>query len=85
VIGIVLMADKLCRGNGDKFSPVFRALLVMLYIVPWIPVLPVGAERVLQPYTLVLVALGVYQVQLALRSLTAVPGEPEPTGRSRPR
>lgn len=90
VIGIVLMADRLCRGNGDGFPPVFRALLVMLYIVPWIPVLPVGAGRTLQPYTLVLVALGVYQAQLALRSLAngiriqAQPA-PEPTGRSRPR
>jgi hypothetical protein len=67
LLGIVLVADALYRATRQVVPLVLRILFVLLYVVPWIPPVPIGDSKIVQLYTLVLVALGVYQVWVALR------------------
>jgi hypothetical protein len=69
LLGIVLVADALYRATRQGVPLVLRILFVLLYVVPWIPPVPIGDSKILQLYTLVLVALGVYQVWVALRGI----------------
>jgi len=63
--GIVLMVQWLYRVNREAVPMALRILLVLLYVAPWIPLLPIGYGTARwQPYTLVLVALGSYQLRL---------------------
>jgi Glycosyltransferase family 87 len=66
VIGLLLTLDALYAHFGDvgrTFSPVMKAFLIAIYIIP-------GASQQLaehtgfQPYTLILVLLGIYQLFL---------------------
>ena len=63
--GIVLMVQWLNRVNRGTVPMALRVLLVLLYVAPWVPLLPVGyGTASWQPYTLVLMALGSYQLWL---------------------
>jgi glycosyl transferase family 87 len=75
LLGIVLGADELYRANRHALPLVLRILFVLLYVVPWIPPVPVGDSRIVQLYTLVLVALGVYQVWVAMRGIGGAAGD----------
>ena len=79
LLGIVLVADALYRATRRVMPLVLRILFVLLYVVPWIPPVPVGDSKILQLYTLVLVALGGYQVWVARRGIG---GAAEDQGRS---
>jgi hypothetical protein len=49
---------------GTALVPAFRTFLVLLYVAPWFSqhaAMTIG----LQPYTLILAALGAYQLRLA--------------------
>jgi hypothetical protein len=64
LLGIVLMAEGIYRVNREALLAL-RVFLVLLYVVPWVPSLPIGYGAMsLQPYTLVLLALGLYQLWL---------------------
>ena len=58
----------------SKYRPSTRAFtdskFTALYVVPWLPALPIAGQALLQPYTVVLVAIGTYQLWLAGRELT---------------
>jgi hypothetical protein len=67
VLGALLTADALCQQKqqiSQALTPTFKSLLVLLYLTPW-------ASQFLargvgfQPYTLVLLAVGAYQLALA--------------------
>jgi glycosyl transferase family 87 len=63
--GIVLMVHWLYRVNRETVPMALRILLVLLYAAPWVPLLPIGyGTTSWQPYTLVLMALGSYQLGL---------------------
>ena len=69
VLGALLTADVLGRRDpaaGLEFSPRFRSLLVLLYLVPLFSQ-SLARQFGFQPYTLVLLALGGYQLSLARR------------------
>ena len=75
VLGMVLAAGALYSRWGAMPRAV-RILFVLLYVVPWIPPVPIGVNRTLQLYTLVLVGLGVYQIWAAMTAPgRAVPAE----------
>jgi hypothetical protein len=75
LLGIVLIADALYRMNREAVPVVPRILLVLLYVVPWIPPVPIGDGRILQLYTVVLVVLGAYQLWLAMRGIGGAAGD----------
>ena len=75
LLGIVLIADALYRMNRESVPMVPRILLLLLYVVPWIPPVPIGDGRILQLYTVVLVVLGAYQLWLAMRGIGGAPGD----------
>jgi glycosyl transferase family 87 len=63
--GIVLTVQWLYRVNPETVPMALRILLVLLYVAPWVPLLPMGyGTTSWQPYTLVLMALGSYQLRL---------------------
>jgi hypothetical protein len=66
LLGILLVGDALYRATGQVVPRGLRILFVLLYVVPWIPPVPIGDGKILQLYTVVLLALGVYQVWVAL-------------------
>jgi hypothetical protein len=67
VLLFFLMASGPLYGTSwDAMPRTVRIFLVQLYVVPWIPPVPVGVDRSLHPYTLVLLGLGVYQIWQAL-------------------
>jgi len=68
VLGVLLMGDALRRVYRGQVPSAVQALFVLLYVVPWIPPVPMGGSRMLQLYTPALIALGVYQIWLAMRS-----------------
>ena len=72
LLGLLLMADGLYHTNRGALPLTFRILLVLLYVAPWSPPVPVGDGNVLQVYTMVLLALGIYQLWVALGGI----GEP---------
>ena len=65
VLGMLLTVGALYRPSRDMVPGAVRILFVLLYVVPWIPPVPIGVDRVLNLYTLVLVGLGVYQIWAA--------------------
>jgi hypothetical protein len=66
LLGMVLAAGVLgSSSRGALLRPVV-ILCVLLYVVPWIPPVPLGADRTLQLYTLVLVGLGTHQIWAAM-------------------
>ena len=66
LLGILLMTGALNRAIRGSMPWALKILFVLLYVVPWIPPVPVGS-KILQLYTVVLIALGVYQVWLVMR------------------
>ena len=44
VLGILLMGDVLCRSSQGRLPRTLQILLVLLYVVPWIPPVPIGGE-----------------------------------------
>jgi len=65
LLGIVLTANGLHRVNREAVPMALRILLVLLYVAPWVPLLPIGYGTMSwQPYTPVLLALGAYQLRL---------------------
>jgi len=69
LLGILLVADALYCATRQVVPWVLRILFMLLYVVPWIPPVPIGDSKILQLYTVVLVGLGVYQVWVALRGI----------------
>ncbi len=66
VLSVLLTTDVLCRRAGDfqrALTPGYKFLLLLLYLVPWITQ-QVAKARKFQPYTLLLGALGIYQLKL---------------------
>jgi len=67
VPGVILTTDFLCQragGIAGALTPGFKTLLALLYFVPWVSqfaALSLG----LQPFTLILMALGTYQLILS--------------------
>jgi hypothetical protein len=79
VPGLVLTADVCCRRSAKDartLPPGFTILLVFLYAVPWLSQ-HLARVMVFQPYTLVLAAVGIYQLLLVRRLDAAVVGERE--------
>jgi len=75
VLGMVLTVGAL-YSRWDAMPRAVPILFVLLYVVPWIPPVPIGVNRTLQLYTLVLVGLGVYQIWAAMTAPgRAVPAE----------
>jgi len=66
LLGMILAAGALYGSRRDAIPRVVRIFLVLLYVVPWIPPVPIGVGRTLHLYTLVLVGLGVYQISQAM-------------------
>jgi len=64
--GIVLMATAFHREDREVMPQVPGILLVLLFVVSWIPPLPTGNGTFLQLYTVGLVALGIYQLRRAM-------------------
>jgi hypothetical protein len=67
ILGFWLTADVLFtrkRDPAQALTPVFHSFLVALYIVPWVAQ-PLARSIGFQPLTLVLAALGAYQLALA--------------------
>jgi Glycosyltransferase family 87 len=73
LLGMVLAAGALYGSSRDMMPRAVRVFLVLLYVVPWIPAVPIAIDRTLHLYTLVLVGLGVYQIREAM-SATGRPG-----------
>jgi len=67
LLGLLLTADGLYRMDRGSIPWVLKTLFVLLYIVPWIPPVPIGDGKALQLYTVALGGLGVYQLRVALR------------------
>ena len=74
LLGMVLAAGALHGSSCDAMPQAVRIFLVLLYVVPWIPPVPIGVNRTLHLYTLVLLGLGAYQIWEAMRTT----GQPEP-------
>jgi hypothetical protein len=68
MLGILLMVDALlATGPGQGRLPLLPQILFgLLYVVPWIPPVPISGGALLQPYTVILAALGTYQLWLAM-------------------
>jgi hypothetical protein len=69
MLGILLMVDVLLTSGQGRLPLLLQILFGLLYVVPWIPAVPISGGPLLQPYTVILLALGTYQVWLAM-SLT---------------
>jgi hypothetical protein len=66
-LGILLMGTGLFCARKGRVPFTMQILLVLLYVTPWIPPVPMGGKRTLQLYTLALIALGMYQLWLGMR------------------
>jgi hypothetical protein len=66
LLGMVLAACALHGASREAMPRAVWILLVLLYVVPWIPPVPIGGNRTLHLYTLVLVGLAVYQLRAAM-------------------
>lgn len=62
MLGILPMVDALLSTGHGRLPLAAQALFGLLYVVPWIPVVPLGHAAILQPYTIILAALGAYQL-----------------------
>jgi hypothetical protein len=69
MLGILLMVDALLTTGQGRLPLLLQSLFGLLYVVPWIPAVPISGVASLQPYTVILLALGTYQVWLGM-SLT---------------
>ena len=69
MLGILLMVDALLTTGQGRLPLLAQILFGLLYVVPWIPAVPIRGVALLQPYTVILLALGTYQLWLAM-SLT---------------
>lgn len=65
MLGILLMVDALLVTGQGRLPLLAQILFGLLYVVPWIPAVPISGVAVLQPYTVILLALGTYQLWLA--------------------
>lgn len=86
MLGILVMVDALLGGGRGQLPLLLRILFGLLYVVPWIPPMPISGAAVLQPYTVILAALGIYQLWLAMslaRWTSPVQGETVPAGPER--
>ena len=62
VLSVLLLTDVFYRRKDSlPLSPAYKVMLVLLYLIPWITQ-PVARLSGIQLYTLVLAALGIYQV-----------------------
>jgi len=68
VLGVLLTGGALSRTYRGRVPRMVQTLFVALYVIPWVPPLAMGNGRMLQPYTVVLILLGIYQIWLAMRS-----------------
>jgi glycosyl transferase family 87 len=68
MLGVLPMVDALLAMGQGRLPVLLQVLFGLLYVVPWIPAVPITRAAVFQPYTVVLAALGTYQLWLA-RSL----------------
>ena len=78
-IAALMTADVLVRRTGQIAGALgagFREVLALLYLVPWISQ-HVARSTQFQPFTLVLIAFGVYQLRLT-RSTAPAPEAEEP-------
>jgi hypothetical protein len=69
VPGLLFVADALYRRAGASakaLTPGFQSLLILLYLIPWVSQ-HLARSTGFQPLTIVLVALGAYQLMLAGR------------------
>jgi hypothetical protein len=66
LLGIALAAGALRGSTSDTMPWAVRILLVLLYVVPWVPPVPIGGSRTLHLYPLLLVGLGAYQIWAAV-------------------
>ena len=74
LLGMVLAVGALGGSSRGAMPRSLVILCVLLYVVPWIPPVPLGADRTLQLYTLVLVGLGAHQIWTAMPATSiAVP------------
>ncbi|HEX8200527.1 MAG TPA: glycosyltransferase family 87 protein [Isosphaeraceae bacterium] len=64
--GVIVTADVLARRGGGRLPGRFRALLGLLGLVPWVSQ-ALALAMGFQPLTLVLLALGAFQIDLARR------------------
>lgn len=67
MLGILLMVDALLATGQGRLPLSLQVLFGLLYVVPWIPPVPISGAALLQPYTVILAALGAYQLWLAMR------------------
>jgi len=65
MLGILLMVDTLLSTGHGRLPLLPQILFGLLYVIPWIPSVRISDAALLQPYTVVLVALGTYQLWLA--------------------
>jgi hypothetical protein len=71
VPGLVITADVLWRRAGTNAiapAPAFKFVLTLLFVVPWVSQ-HLARSLGLQPFTLVLMGLGTYQLALARRDV----------------
>jgi hypothetical protein len=61
--GVLMTADVLARRSGGTLPPGFRVLVALLVLTPWITQ-ALARSAGFQPLTLVLLALGAYQIAL---------------------
>jgi hypothetical protein len=71
VLGMVLTAGALHRSSQGAMPGALQILFVLLYVVPWLPPVPIGVNRILNLYTLALVGLGIYQIWAAMPAESA--------------
>ena len=64
VLGALLMVDALLATNPGGLHGLPQVLFAVLYVVAWVEPLPLGGGLV-QPYTVVVAALGAHQLWLA--------------------
>ena len=64
VLGALLMVDALLEKDADGLRGLPQVLFAVLYVAAWVEPVPLGGG-VLQPYTVVVAALGAHQLWLA--------------------
>jgi len=64
VVGALLMVDALLEKDADGLRGLPQVLFAVLYVAVWVEPVPLGGG-VLQPYTVVVAALGAHQLWLA--------------------
>lgn len=72
MLGILLMVDVLLVTGQGRLPLLLQVLFGLLYVIPWIPSVPISGAALLQPYTVVLLALGTYQLWLAMRNARGI-------------